>query len=83
LKGFLIGTLALVVLFRVVQPDAAGKLAAGGGVVASSMARLFSPSVAGVPQRHGSAPGNATGKATGRATGAGAKAGAILATEGK
>jgi hypothetical protein len=56
MRGFLVGTLVLVVIEVVLQPGAAGKATSGAGVVLSVIRRALSPGVAGVPARRGNAP---------------------------
>ena len=51
MRGFLAGSLALIVLYVVVQPGTAGKAATGGTVLVSALRRALSPQVAGVPNR--------------------------------
>lgn len=51
MRGFVVGSLALIVLYVVVQPGSASKLSTGSNVLSSSFARLLSPDAAGVPQR--------------------------------
>ena len=51
--GFLSGTLALIVIQQLVQPGASTRLAAGGGIIASSLSRLMSEGVAGIPKTKG------------------------------
>lgn len=53
MRGFVAGSLLLIALHALVQPGAAGGLAAGGGALAGGIRRLLSPGVAGVPQRGG------------------------------
>lgn len=49
--GFLVGTLALIVLEVTTQDKAAERLGTVGKIVQSGLGRLLSPTVAGVPQR--------------------------------
>src|SRR5882757_4629255 len=53
MRGFLVGSFALIVLYAVLQPGAAGAAAAGGNVTVSGLRRLLSADVAGIPQRKG------------------------------
>lgn len=53
MRGFVVGSLVLVVLYVVVQPRAAGAAAAGGNVLVEGLRRMLSPQVAGIPQRGG------------------------------
>lgn len=55
--GFLTGTIALIALQTLVQPAAANKLAAGSGVLVSTLSRLLSDSVAGLPRTKKDASG--------------------------
>jgi len=47
-KGFLAGSLALIVIYVVVQPGASGKVESGGNALVQLTRRLFSPQVAGI-----------------------------------
>ncbi len=49
LKGFVTGSLALIVLYVVVQPGPSQKLGIAGNVVVELLKRGFSPDVAGIP----------------------------------
>jgi len=51
LRGFLSGTLTLIVLYVVVQPGASSKTEQAGGVLVAGMRRWLSSGVAGVPDR--------------------------------
>lgn len=53
MKGFVAGSLALIVLYVVVQPGAADKAATGGNVLVSMLRRALSPQVAGLPNHGG------------------------------
>lgn len=53
MRGFLLGSLALIVLYTALQPGSAKAAAAGGGVLVSGLRRFLSPDVAGIPQRKG------------------------------
>jgi hypothetical protein len=53
MRGFVVGSLALVVGYVLLQPGAAGKISTGGGLLAGGLRRLLSPTVAGIPQRGG------------------------------
>ena len=51
MRGFLVGTLALIGWEVVLQPNASAQVSAGGGVLVSLLQRLLSPGVAGIPDR--------------------------------
>ena len=51
MRGFLVGTLFLVVVYTVVQPNAAKAAAAGSNVITEGIRRALSPTVAGIPAR--------------------------------
>lgn len=53
MRGFLVGSLALIALYALLQRNAAAGVEAGGNALVSGMRRLLSPDVAGVPQRGG------------------------------
>lgn len=53
MRGFLVGTFALVVLSAFVQKGAAGNLSKGTGAAAAAFQRLTDPNIAGVPLRAG------------------------------
>lgn len=53
MKGFIGGTLALVVLYVAVSPGTADKVTAGTGVLNAMLRRLLSPDVAGMPRLAG------------------------------
>lgn len=48
LKGFITGTLALVVLYVVVQPGASTRAGEASNVLVAGMKRLLSPNTAGI-----------------------------------
>jgi hypothetical protein len=48
LRGFAAGSLALIVLYVVVQQGASSKLGAASGALQQGMKRLWSPGVAGI-----------------------------------
>jgi hypothetical protein len=48
LKGFVAGSLALIILYVVVQPGTSGKVEQGGNTLVALTKRLFSPEVAGI-----------------------------------
>jgi hypothetical protein len=50
MRGFLVGSLVLVVVYVAVQPNAASALSAGSTWWVSGLRRALSPGVAGVPQ---------------------------------
>jgi hypothetical protein len=47
-RGFAFGSLALIVLYVVVQPGVAEKLGLGGDTLVAGAKRLFDPTVAGI-----------------------------------
>jgi len=51
MRGFVVGSLALVVLYVGLQPGVARTAEAGGNVLVEGMRRLLSGDVAGIPQR--------------------------------
>lgn len=51
MRGFVIGSLALVVLYALLQPGAADRVGQGSNVLVSGMRRILSGDVAGIPQR--------------------------------
>jgi hypothetical protein len=66
-RGFFVGTLGLVALYTLLQPQSATAAAAGGGVIVGFLRRLLSADVAGVPQRGPKGPNVVIG-GTGAAT---------------
>lgn len=62
MRGVLAGSLALIVLYVVVQPGASSKVEQGGNVITKLFRRALSPGVAGVPQRAAAKPAAGTGK---------------------
>jgi hypothetical protein len=66
MRGFVVGSLALIVLYVVVQPGTADKAATGGNVLVSLLRRALSPQVAGIPN-HGGAYAASTGQAAAQA----------------
>jgi hypothetical protein len=65
MRGFAVGTLALIALYALVQPNAAKAVTAGGNSFSAGLRRLLSPNVAGVPQRKAAPAGQAAGAAQG------------------
>ncbi len=61
MRGFLVGSFALIVVYVAVQPGSAAAATAGGNVLVSALRRLLSGDVAGVPQRKGAVKGKSTG----------------------
>ena len=55
MRGFLVGTLALVAVYVFVQPNAANVATTGGNAIVQGLRRLLSADVAGIPQRKGGA----------------------------
>jgi hypothetical protein len=53
MRGFFVGSLALIALYVGLKPGTAGKAEAGGNALVATMRRLLSPDVAGIPQRGG------------------------------
>ena len=51
MRGFLVGSLALIVLYVAVQPGSAAKAQTGSNVLVSTLRRALSPQVAGLPDR--------------------------------
>lgn len=51
MRGFIAGSLALIVLYVVVQPGAAARAATGGGVLVDLLQRAISPQVAAIHDR--------------------------------
>lgn len=62
LWGFAAGTLALVVLQVALKDGTAAAATAGSNVLVKGLRRLFSPEVAGVPQRNAAVTGSAHGR---------------------
>lgn len=56
-RGFVVGSFALIVLYVGLQPNSPRAVAAGGNVLIAGLRRLLSADVAGVPQRKGAAAG--------------------------
>jgi hypothetical protein len=54
MRGFLAGSLALIVLYVAVQPGTASKAQTGGNVLVGLLRRALSPQIAGLPN-HGPA----------------------------
>lgn len=54
-RGFLAGTLALIVIYVVVQPGASSKAGAASNAFQEGFKRFFSPQVAGVGNHSGAA----------------------------
>lgn len=50
MRGFVVGSLALIAVYVAVQPTASRAAATGTGWALSGLRRLLSPDVAGVPQ---------------------------------
>lgn len=51
MRGFVIGSIALVALSVAVQPTSANATRQGASWLVSGLRRLLSPDIAGVPQR--------------------------------
>lgn len=51
LKGFAVGSLALVVLYTLLQDNVAASVGLGGGIVTEAFKRWMSPTSAAVPDR--------------------------------
>jgi hypothetical protein len=54
-RGFLVGTMLLVGLEVLVQPQTSSQVSSGGNVLVGLLRRLLSPDVAGIPDRAGTA----------------------------
>lgn len=52
LRGFLAGSLTLIVIYVAVQPGTSSKVEQGSGILVGMLRRALSPTVAGVPQRN-------------------------------
>ncbi len=65
--GFLAGSLALIVLYVVVQPGSASKTQQGGNILIAGMKSLFEPGRAGIGN-HAQPTANATLKDNSTAT---------------
>ena len=76
MRGFLVGSFALVVLYVALRPNSPKAVAAGGNVLVAGLRRVLSPDVAGIPQRKGAGALGNGGTGVGQAAGAGAAAGA-------
>ena len=50
-RGFLVGSMALIVLYVAVQPGTADKLGLGSNAVIALIRRGLSPQVAGIPDK--------------------------------
>lgn len=50
LRGFLAGTIGLIVLYVVTERGASGRLATGGDIITTFIRRIGSPDIAGVRQ---------------------------------
>lgn len=55
MRGFLVGTLALIALEVLTRSGSADKISTGVTWADSALNRLLSPSVAAIPNRHGTA----------------------------
>jgi len=51
MRGFLVGSLALIVLYALLQPNTGKAITAGGNSVSAGIRRALAPDVAGVPAR--------------------------------
>lgn len=51
MRGFVTGSLALIVLYTVIQPKAAERTGKGANLLASMLYRALSPEVAGIPNK--------------------------------
>ena len=72
--GFLVGSLALIVLYVAVQPGTAGAAQAGGNVLVAGLRRALSADVAGIPPARAGSTGAAVGSAAAGAAKAAADA---------
>lgn len=64
LKGFVAGSLALIMLYVVVQPGASGKTALASNALVQGFRRLFSPQVAGIGDHSKTTPTGASSGST-------------------
>jgi hypothetical protein len=69
MRGFVLGSLGLIVLQVLLQPGSADSVAAGGNIIAATARRLLSADVAGVPQIASAAGGKSTARSVGALTG--------------
>lgn len=53
MRGFVVGSLVLIVLYVALKPGSAAAVEVGGNVVVDGLRRALSPDVAGLPQRGG------------------------------
>lgn len=68
IRGFIVGSLALIAIYVVVQQGNVDRVAAAGGVSLSLLQKLLDPGVAAIPQAGGaSPPAGALGKSATRA----------------
>lgn len=51
MRGFLVGTLALVITYKLVQDKSAEKVAGGLGLLNTMFRRAMAPGVAGIPDK--------------------------------
>lgn len=65
MKGFALGTLALVLAYIAVKPGTADAATQGGNILVSALQRLLSPNVAGIPQRKNASSSATTSSSTG------------------
>lgn len=75
LRGFAVGSLALIALYVGLQPNAATAAEAGGNALVGMLRRALSADVAGLPRRGGAPVG---GETVGAAVGAWGGAGSIV-----
>lgn len=70
MRGVLVGSLTLIVLYTVLQPNAAKAAASGGNILVAGTRRLLSATVAGIPDRSAKATtkGSSTSTGTPRTT---------------
>jgi hypothetical protein len=55
MRGFIVGSLALIAVYAVLQKGAADRIGSGGNALVGLARRFFDASVAGVPDRSGGA----------------------------
>lgn len=65
IRGFAVGSLALIILYAVVQPGASGRVDEASTTFVSGLRRLLSPGIAGVGNHNtaGTAPASSAGTA--------------------
>jgi len=51
MRGFVVGSLALIALYVLVQPGTSAKVSGGLGLTQAIFNRILSPDVAGIPRK--------------------------------